>query len=180
MVVTRNGKDFIGYEYKDKVVRKSMESLYLDSYPCFGWEEDPNMSAGYDYEFATHTSLRFRRDRKICNKTELTRLQRNFDGCVSQIETMERSKNTVPSIWAMVIGVIGTVFMALATFSILGMILNITAGIVFAIPGFAGWIAPYFVYRKLQKNQGEKISPQLEEKYDELYEICEKASKLLV
>lgn len=53
--------------------------------------EDPNMSAGYDYEFATHTSLRFRRDRKICNKTELTRLQRNFDGCVSQIEALDRT-----------------------------------------------------------------------------------------
>lgn len=38
---------------------------------------------------------------------------------------------------------------------------------------------PYFVYKKVVAKQTEKAIPLIEEKYDEIYEICEKGSKLL-
>ena len=51
--------------------------------------------------------------------------------------------------------------------------------IIFAIPGFLGWILPYFLYKKIVRNQTEKLTPMIEAKYDEIYEICEKGNKLL-
>ena len=51
--------------------------------------------------------------------------------------------------------------------------------IVLAIPAFLGWIAPYFLYRKMAEKQTEKLVPLIEAKYDEIYEICEKGNKLL-
>lgn len=38
---------------------------------------------------------------------------------------------------------------------------------------------PYFLYRMGVRKQTEKMTPLIEEKYDEIYEICEKGSKLL-
>ena len=33
---------YVGYEYREISVPRKYASLCLDSYPCFGWEEDPN------------------------------------------------------------------------------------------------------------------------------------------
>lgn len=52
-------------------------------------------------------------------------------------------------------------------------------GILLAVPGFLGWIFPYFLYRKIAGRQTEKITLLIEAKYDEIYEICEKGNKLL-
>lgn len=37
-------------------------------------------------------TLKFKRNRKICNKAELTRLQRNFDACIAEIQSLKTSK----------------------------------------------------------------------------------------
>ena len=44
-------------------------------------------------------TLRLKRDRKIVNKTELTRLQRNFEACVREIQSLENSKTSKATIW---------------------------------------------------------------------------------
>ena len=51
--------------------------------------------------------------------------------------------------------------------------------VLLAIPAFAGWIAPYFVYRRMAEVQTQKIQPMIEAKRDEIYEICEKGHGLL-
>lgn len=51
--------------------------------------------------------------------------------------------------------------------------------IVLAVPGFIGWELPYFVYKKAEVRQTEKLAAMIEEKFDEIYEICEKRRKLL-
>ncbi len=43
-----------------------------------------------------------------------------------------------------------------------------------------GLTLPYFLYKMGVKKQTERITPLIEEKYDEIYEICEKGSKLLM
>ena len=43
-------------------------------------------------------TLRLKRDRKIVNKTELTRLQRNFEACVREIQSLENSKTSKATI----------------------------------------------------------------------------------
>ena len=162
--------DFIGYEYRDVTVRHEMEPLYVDSYKNFGWTLDN--SNGY-----SNVSMKFKRDRKIRNKAELTRLQHQFDACVKDIMAMEDSKTRNASVTAFTAGIIGTAFLAGATFSYLyGMIILC---IVLAIPGFIGWILPYFLYKSTYAKQSAKVTPFIDSKYDEVYEVCERASRLL-
>ena len=112
-ILSKDGADYIGYEYKEKIVPTELASLYMDSYPCFGWEPDPNSSYQHGGMMQIgKVSLRFRRDRKLFNRMELTRLQRNFDGCVLEIERLEQSKTSAATMWALIIGLIGTAFMA--------------------------------------------------------------------
>ena len=75
--------DYVGYEYREISVPREHVSLCLDSYPCFGWEVDPNHAqAGRRNNSALPAvpgpkdtvTLYFRRVRSISNKAELTRL----------------------------------------------------------------------------------------------------------
>ena len=104
---------FIGYEYQEVSVKRSMASVYADGYSNFGWQidgttEQPGKMGSI--------SMKFKRDRKIRNKAELTRLQRNFDSCVSEILTLESSKYIMASVAAYAVGIIGTAFMAGSVF----------------------------------------------------------------
>ena len=125
-------------------------------------------------------TLNFRRDRKIWNKVELTRLQRNFDGCILEIDRLEKSKATLATIAAMVIGVAGTACMAGSVFAVTADPPLITLCIILAIPGFAGWIAPWFVYQVLIRKRSAKIQPLIEDEMEELYEVCRKGKDLLI
>lgn len=81
--------DFIGYEYKDITVNQEQESLFVDGYTNFGWDLD---SIAKPIKPLASLKIKFKRDRKIRNKAELTRLQRQFDACVDEMEQLERSK----------------------------------------------------------------------------------------
>ena len=115
----RTKKEFVGYEYKEVVTDKSGVSFLLDGYENFGWETDENSYAAVkessNPKRQEKVILRLRRNRKIVNKMELTRLQRNFESCVGEIETLEKSKTSAATIYALIIGVLGTAFMAGAT-----------------------------------------------------------------
>ena len=189
MVENRAGRPggFIGYEYKEVTADPGHVSFLIDGYANFGWEIDENVMPGGLEKYPERTGsphhrktvIRFKRDRKIINKMELTRLQRNFDACVSQIGQLEKEKTSRPMVTALTVGIIGTAFMAGSTFAVTADPPLIALCIILAIPGFLGWILPYFLYRAGVRKQTEKITPLIEEKYDEIYEICEKGNKLL-
>lgn len=168
--------NFIGYEYRDVSVDSALESLYVDSYENFGWQFQGRSATPIGAPIGT-IYLKFKRDRKICNKIELTRLQRQFDSCASQIMRMERSKSSHASIIAFTIGILGTAIMAGATFAYLGGFMILCT--ILAIPGFLGWILPYFAYQKSYAKKEAVVTPLIESKYDELYEVCEKGNALL-
>lgn len=121
--------------------------------------------------------MKFKRDRKIRNKSELTRLQRQFDACVSEIQSLEFSKYRKASTVAYVIGVVGTAFMAGSVFAITLNMVVLCA--ILAVPGFLGWIIPYLCYRNISKKKTAEITPLIDQKYDELYAVCEKRNALL-
>ncbi len=167
-------QNFIGYEYKDITAKRSMASIYADGYENFGWQLEN--SVGHPGMNDT-VAMKFKRDRKIRNKAELTRLQRNFDACVHEVETLEASKYIKPSVFAYVIGIIGTAFMAGSVFAITADM--IVTCIILAIPAVIGWILPYFVYNKILKAKISEVTPLIDQKYDEIYTVCEKANGLL-
>ena len=179
---------YVGYEYREISVPRKYASLCLDSYPCFGWEEDPNQgrpgrrrgpaipAAPGPKEMET---LCFRRARSISGKAELTRLQRNFDSCIAELRALERSKTTRAAAAALTAGVLGTAFMAGSTFAAVSTPPVVWLTILLAIPGFLGWILPYFLYRAMVRWKAAQIEPLMEQKYDEINEICERGSRLL-
>ena len=179
---------YLGYEYREISVPRKYASLCLDSYPCFGWEEDPNQgrpgrrrspaipAAPGPKEMET---LCFRRARSISGKAELTRLQRNFDSCIAELRALERSKTTRAAAAALTSGVLGTAFMAGSTFAAVSTPPVVWLTILLAIPGFLGWILPYFLYRAMVRWKAAQIEPLMEQKYDEINEICERGSRLL-
>ena len=171
---TSADNNFIGYEYRDIAVSRDMESLYADGYQNFGWTLD---NASSSFIGLSSVTMKFKRNRKIRNKAELTRLQRQFDACVNEITAMEKSKETSAFIASMTVGLIGTAFLAGATFSYLGGLIVLC--VVLAIPGFIGWILPYFLHNSTYAKKAAKIMPLVEGKYDEIYEICERANNLL-
>lgn len=169
-------KDFVAYDYREITVSEEQCALYRDAYENFGWELDESLHTA---TAQGKMKLRFRRDRKIPNKTELTRLQRNFDVCMEEIQTLETAKRSGPATAAFTAGVLGTACMAGAVFSITADPPLVVLCILLAVPGFLGWILPWFLYRWLVRRRTLRLSPIIERKYDELYEVCEKGNKLL-
>lgn len=176
-------KEFVGYEYKEVSTDQSRASFLLDGYENFGWELDGNIyedsRENINPQKVKKVILRLKRNRRIVNKMELTRLQRNFECCVSEIETLEKSKTSAAVMYALITGILGTAFMAGSTFAVTAQPPHVILCIILAVPGFIGWILPCFVYKRVIGKQTEKVNPLIEEKYDEIYAICEKGNKLL-
>ena len=124
-------------------------------------------------------ALKLKRDRRILNKTELTRLQRHFEADLEEIAALERSKTTAANLFALLTGLLGTAFMAGATFAVVADPPIIWLCILLAIPGFAGWIAPLFLYRAARDKKAWQVQPFIEAKLEEIYQICEKGHSLL-
>lgn len=172
----KNAREFIGYEYKVITTGAEQASMYLDCYRNFGWFEDENAPvSGNPHQ----TTLKLKRNRKIINKMELTRLQRNFESCVQEIEKLEKSKTSKATGYALAAGLLGTAFIAGSTFAVTAQPPHIVLCVLLAVPGFIGWITPYFLYRRITAEQTGRITPVLEEKYEEIYDICEKGNRLL-
>ena len=186
----KNDSGYMGFEYREITVSKKYISLYMDSYPCFGWEPDPNRRTapgdspsaplkGTRAENGDRKTLYFRRKRSISNKVELTRLQRNFDSCIKEIEELNRSKTAAALMISLLVGIVGTVFIAGSVFAVTAEPPVLWLTILLAVPGFAGWILPYFLYRWVTRKKEAEINPLIEQKFDEIYRICEKGSGLL-
>jgi len=171
MQETRN---FVGYEYKEVAVNRDMEGVYADAYPSFGWVLE---GSAHPVIGTPAAILKFKRDRKIHNKAELTRLQRQFEGSAREIEKLEQSKTTKATITAFIIGIIGTAFMAGSVFAFLGNMIPLC--IVLAVPAFIGWALPYFSFLRLTAKRTEAVTPLIDRQYDTIYEVCEKAHGLL-
>lgn len=180
--INRTGEGYIGYEYKELAVDKKQVSLYLDGFENFGWEIDTRHKQSEIVESSKSgkITLRLKRDRKIMNKAELTRLQRNFEDCMKQMEDLENSKTSLATVVSLIIAILGTAFIACSVFAVTHEPPLILLCVVLAIPGFVGWIVPLFAYKKLVRRKTQEINPLIEVKQDEVYEICEKGHKLLV
>jgi len=171
--MNETNNNFVGYEYTTVTVKDGLESMIMDGYANFGWKaEGRETSLGI-----FTTGLKFKRDRKIRNKAELSRLQREFDNHVKEIESLEDSKSTGAQIGSLIVGIIGTVFMAGSMFAFLAEMIPLM--IILAVPAFIGWILPYFIYKGVRRKRTTKVSTMIETQYDAIYEICEKASGLL-
>ena len=169
-------KVFTSYEYKELNVKEEQASFYLDCYENFGWQQDENFPP---QNKGDSVILKLKRNRKIANKVELTRLQRHFEADMEDIASLEKSRTNQATVIALTIGVLGTAFMAGSVFAVTAEPPIIWLCILLAVPAFAGWILPYFVYKRVKEEKTKKVTPYIEEKYEEIDAICEKGHSLL-
>ena len=174
--VTRGGKDYIGYDYLTVTSDSEKASMHLDAYKSLGWMPDESMPVK---QFANTVTMKLKRDRKILNKTELIRLQQHFEFCLDEIESLENSKTRTATIYSITIGIIGTAFMAGSVFAVTNEPPLILLCILLGIPGIVGWVFPYHLFKFFIKKRSGEVSPLIEQKYEEIYEICEKSSALI-
>jgi hypothetical protein len=179
--IKNDGHSFVGYEYKQVITNTNRVSLLIDGYKNFGWTVDDNINPGAAELLSSNANvvLRLKRDRKIINKMELTRLQRNFEFCLKEIDHLEKSKTSEATMYALIVGIVGTAFMAGSVFAVTAEPPRVMLCILLAIPAFSGWIFPYFIYNYTVSKKTEKANLLIEEKQDEIFEICEKGNKLL-
>jgi Flp pilus assembly protein TadB len=172
MSENKKSDGYIGYDYKEVNVVRERMSMCIDGYANFGWTPDDNMAQ-------RGTSIKLKRDRKIINKAELTRLERNFEACMSEIETMERTKTGAATMYSLIIGVIGTAFIAGSVFAVTNEPPMILLTVLLGLPGIIGWVLAPLLYKVFVSRSVKKFTPLIEAKFDEAYEVCEKGSKLL-
>lgn len=168
--------EFIAYEYKEVTVNTALVSMYLDAYESFGWQSDDNFASKINNGKST---LHLRRDRKIINKMELTRLQRNFEANIEELNVLEKSKVSLPKIIALSIGIFGTAFMAGSVFAITATPPIVWLCALLGAFGIIGWILPNYLYKKLIQKRTMAVTPLIEDKYDEIYKLCQKGHALI-
>lgn len=168
---------FIRYEYIYVSVKRNMISLITDAYESFGWRLERTAEPSAYAPAMGKLELSFKRDRKIRNKAELDRLQHKFDACFETLERLEAKKLLLPSAVAYGIAILGVLCGAYAVFCALSA--DIAACTLAALPAAAGVILPYPLYTRLLERQRRIIIPRIDEQYNEIYDICERACGLL-
>ena len=163
------------FDYLKVTVEDDFLSQYIDGYRKFGWNMDENVPTEKNMGKVT---LHMKRSRHINNKVELIRLQQHYEACMEEVRALEASKNSVPITASLIYALAGCGFAA-------GSVLAVTAEppviwltALLAIPGCLLWATSYLCYKPIKKRRAQKVMPLIEAKYDEAYEVCEKASRL--
>ncbi len=165
-------KQFASYEYTQISTSHKDLHFLLDCYESLGWEQDTRLEGD-------GKNLTLRRSRKCMNHMELTRLQGHLESCLSQIETLEKSKGSKANSASIGVGVLGTVLLAISVFAVTAQPPRILLCILFGIPGLGLWGFAPILHKKLYAKDAFAASELILKKRDEIFEICEKGSKLL-
>lgn len=165
--------NFIAFEYFEQRIPKAMQNAYIDGYTNFGWEvTDRTPDIGKNT-----VTLKLKRDRNLPEKANLNRLQKQFEQEMAAAAALERSKSSVPTMVAMTVSLIGTVFMAGSVFAVTNQLVILCA--ILAVPAFLGWALGYFSYGWAKTRRIAKVGPVLEQSYDNAAEYCQQAFQLL-
>jgi hypothetical protein len=75
--------NFVAYEYVSVPVKQTIETLYIDCYKSFGWILENSVLNITDLNSVI---LKFKRDRRIKNRSEVVELQRKCENALTSIE----------------------------------------------------------------------------------------------
>lgn len=167
----KNENKFTMNEYLEVEINQKQLEFCKDCYRALGWTI-VNINSGI-----IKMTMKLRRDRKIKNREQLGVLQRNCEDALKSIEQLEESKTTKAMAVSLGIGIVGTVFMGCSVFAYLTGMFRLH--VFLAIPGFIGWVLPYYLYKNMKKKSSAKAEPMIAHNYDLIYDACEKAVSLL-
>lgn len=183
MVEMKQGvQAFAAYEYKEATVERRRVPEYLDGYESFGWElhdahETPAAHPGLPGA-ERMIALHLRRDRRIVNRVELTRLQRQFEACMREIQTLEGSGDTHATICSLCTGIVGLALLLCAVFTGIASKALMWLSILLALPGAVCCALALPVYRRVYRRREAEVAPLLDTKREEICTLCEKGHRL--
>lgn len=184
-------KEFVAYEYLSINVKSNKEELYIDCYLNFGWKltNSNNINNSLvdkeDYYINSNlndnklVNLKFKRDRKIPNKEKIITLQRKCENALKELEKLEKEPSSKGTSYALIISVIGTIFLAISMFLITAANPLILLGVLTGIIGLIGWFLAYPLYKKAKSEFEDLNIPLIEEQYNVIYDTCKQARKLI-
>ncbi|MGM9942031.1 MAG: hypothetical protein ACI32N_08615 [Bulleidia sp.] len=161
------------YEYMQVQATQQDIDAYLTCYACFGWEKSEVTKL---YENPLTVTIMFRRDRRLINRMELTRLQKNFEACALEIETLEQSIVSNATMYALTVAMAGVACGAVALYS---LIHHILIGMIMFVPFLFCVIQPYFIYRRTIREKRKELQPVIDGKKEEIRTICDRGSALI-
>lgn len=166
-------RPFIAYEYLNIPVKQSMENLYIDCYKSFGWQIE-GMAVTLKPDVS---ELKLKRNRRISNREELKRLQKEFEIALHKLERLELSKTLKGTSIALAAGIIEVALLAGGFFAYSAEITWLC--IVLVILGGLGCVSPYLIYKCITKDQESKVKDEIETQYELIYGLCERANSLI-
>ena len=98
---------------------------------------------------------------------------------MNTIQALKASIHSRATMAALVVAMIGTAFMAGATFAVTAAPPIVWLCVVLAVPGFIGWGGAYFVYKRVSALRAREVEPLIDGKRDEIEETCKKGARLL-
>lgn len=166
-------KNFAEYDYLEVTVKNKYEALYRESYPKFGWEAEGRADAELEINAVT---LSFKRSRKIPRRSELIRLQRQFETAAKEIAGLEKGVTVRAPAAGYIMGAIGAAFLAGAVIGYLAGILWLA--ITLAVPGIITASLSYVCYNLVRKKTASRYEPLIKEQYGEIKELTGQSETL--
>lgn len=167
---------FVAYEYKEITIEKRYAERYIDGFASYGWQS-------YDVQELQQSPgivvLHMKRDRTLVNRTELTRLQQQFEVCMADVAKLEGAGKDAGTMAALIAGVMGGLLIAGGIFAALSATPQILLTILLILPGTVFCCMALRAYSYAFQKQTERVKPFLHAKQEEISAICEKGHRLL-
>lgn len=167
------------YDFESVDTVQRYAPMYEDCYYAAGWEKvelDTQYSPS-PQSSTTPISLRFRRSRKIENRTELQRLQTQCIACIKRIIDLERSRGGKPVIASLITAAGAYSATALAVAAVISF--PVTFPVVIGMGGTAAsTLACIKVHKKVQRGQENKTLPLLDKEYEDFNHYCTQMQSL--
>ena len=168
----------VTYEYLTLNIRKDLKTLYMNCYKSLGWAVSEDKK---DYFLnSKYINKDLKRNANIIEKDKLNKLQEQSQEIFSNIEKLLNEPKSVATKYAILISIIGTIFLAISVFTITlitPFIWQLFA--ICGIIGMVGWILPYFIYKNIFKKKCEENDIRIKGQINEIDKICVKAKKMI-
>lgn len=163
----------IYYDYLNIEVKKHFKWIYTQYYPCFGWELLESMSSETK---RSDIQLAFRRKHDLQGRDRLSHYQQKFDHYMKELRNFEQLEKFTALLSGVAVGMIGALFLISALYL---LVQGETYGLLLMIPGAISLFFVYPCYNAMLRSKKRQVEPYIKEYYDEIYETCKKAKKVL-
>lgn len=156
-------------EYKEILTSPEASFRWINDYSNFGWKYVDSKNSAK----STNVKVRLKRPSELVNKTELIRLESQFESCRKEIEDYEKSIKDASLIFPLSLGILGVLFL------ILFFAVKNPLRYVFVILALLFFVLPFIFSKKISNHQRKKLAPFILQKEKEIQNVLQKASVLV-